>query len=159
MRAKLTGDIASARFAAQLLKVGNGNIVHVSERSEIMLPSNFGTCVSSLDELKAAVYPNLTANISNLEWVRDRAILSAKNTTVNSVNTSLLGQIAGQSRTYKSIDTVCDQESALDYPTEFLNTLDISGLPPHNLDLKIGCPVMLLRNLGNSYVLDCTDYR
>ncbi|XP_062520112.1 uncharacterized protein LOC134195086 [Corticium candelabrum] len=35
----------------------------------------------------------------------------------------------------------------LDYPTDFLNSLDLSGMPPHNLKLKVGCPVMLLRNL------------
>ena len=33
------------------------------------------------------------------------------------------------------------------YPTEFLNSLTLSGLPPHEMELKVGCPVILLRNL------------
>jgi hypothetical protein len=33
------------------------------------------------------------------------------------------------------------------YPQEFLNTMTSNGLPPHVLKLKLGCPVILLRNL------------
>lgn len=33
------------------------------------------------------------------------------------------------------------------YSTEFLNTIKMSGLPHHKLSLKIGAPVMCLRNI------------
>ncbi|GFU93598.1 ATP-dependent DNA helicase [Trichonephila clavipes] len=33
------------------------------------------------------------------------------------------------------------------YPVEFLNSLDLSVMPSHNLELKVGVPVLLLRNL------------
>ena len=39
------------------------------------------------------------------------------------------------------------EADAINYPTEFLNSLDVSGMPPHLLELKIGSVVMLLRNL------------
>jgi hypothetical protein len=42
---------------------------------------------------------------------------------------------------YKSIDTVCDAIKAVNYPTEFLNSLDLPGMAPHNLQLKVGSPV------------------
>jgi hypothetical protein len=38
---------------------------------------------------------------------------------------------------YKSIDTVCDATEAINYPTEFLNSLDLISMLPHNLQLKV----------------------
>ncbi len=33
------------------------------------------------------------------------------------------------------------------YPVDFLNSLSLSGLPQHQLVLKLGCPISLMRNL------------
>jgi ATP-dependent DNA helicase PIF1 len=33
------------------------------------------------------------------------------------------------------------------YPTEFLNSFNMSGVPPHTLTLEEGCPMILLRNM------------
>lgn len=48
---------------------------------------------------------------------------------------------------YYSVDTVIEPEDSTTYPTEFLNSLSPRGLPPHQLKLKIGIPIILLRNL------------
>ena len=34
------------------------------------------------------------------------------------------------------------------YPNEYLNSLKPSGLPPFKLELKVHCPIMLLRNIA-----------
>jgi hypothetical protein len=47
-----------------------------------------------------------------------------------------------------SIDTARSTESEAQYPTEFLNTINVSGMPVHNLKLKVGAPVLLMRNLN-----------
>jgi ATP-dependent DNA helicase PIF1 len=40
-----------------------------------------------------------------------------------------------------------EPEEATQYPTEFFNSLEPTGLPPHTMTLKTGCPMMLLRNI------------
>ena len=41
-----------------------------------------------------------------------------------------------------------DEEERLNYPLEFLNSVTPNGLPPYQLDLKIGAIVMLIRNIN-----------
>jgi hypothetical protein len=48
---------------------------------------------------------------------------------------------------YKYIDTVCDATEAVNYPTDFLNSMDLPDMSPHDLQLKGGFSVILLRNL------------
>jgi ATP-dependent DNA helicase PIF1 len=51
------------------------------------------------------------------------------------------------SRTYKSVDVIMDSSQAVLCPLEFLNSLELTGIPPNNLELKVGVAIMLLRNL------------
>ncbi|XP_013793848.1 uncharacterized protein LOC106477875, partial [Limulus polyphemus] len=67
--------------------------------------------------------------------------------TVNPINQQLLQNIPGNPYIYKSVDTVIDQNEVVNYPTEFLNSLEFPGLPPLQLQLKVGVLIMLLRNL------------
>lgn len=45
----------------------------------------------------------------------------------------------------RSVNVICDAQDTVHYPTEFLNSFDVKGLPLHNLALKEGVPVILLR--------------
>ena len=56
---------------------------------------------------------------------------------------------------YQSIDTVPDQNAVTD-PTKFLNSLELSGKPPHILKLKVGAPAMVLQNINPLYLCNST---
>ncbi|KAG5549497.1 hypothetical protein RHGRI_014734 [Rhododendron griersonianum] len=47
-----------------------------------------------------------------------------------------------------SFDDAHDRTITNRYPNEYLNSLNLFGLPPFKLDLKVGCPIMLLRNIA-----------
>jgi len=61
----------------------------------------------------------------------------------------------GEHMEYLSFDYIDKSESIeschfQSITTEFLNSLNTSGLPNHCIKLKIGCPIMLLRNLDQT---------
>ncbi|XP_058198563.1 uncharacterized protein LOC131314087 [Rhododendron vialii] len=47
-----------------------------------------------------------------------------------------------------SEDDGMDRSISNRYPNEYLNSLDPTGLPPFKLELKMGCPIILLRNIA-----------
>ena len=77
--------------------------------------------------------------------------LASRNDCVAHVYNQLLDDFPGDVVAYKSIDTVPDQNAVTD-PTKFLNSLELSGMPPHILKLKVfGAPVMVLQNINPLY--------
>ena len=52
-----------------------------------------------------------------------------------------------KTHTYTAINSAVDEEQAVQFPVEFLHSIEVSGLPLHVLDLKCGMPVMLLRSI------------
>ena len=148
MRVHLQCDASVENFAKQLMDIGNGNM-QIDERTQcITLPANFCKLTESKDELVQKVFHNIAQNYKNHQWLSTRAILAAKNIDVNAINVNIQNEIPGETTTYKSIDTVVNQDEVVNYPTEFLNSLDFPGIPPHVLSLKIGVPIILLRNIN-----------
>ncbi|CAG8856133.1 10274_t:CDS:1, partial [Gigaspora margarita] len=98
------------------------------------------------------VYPDITSHILDTDYFVDRAILAPTNSNVDIINDTILNSFSNKNAiTYFSADSIIDQkenDQAHLYPIEFLNTIKINGLSPHKLQLKIGTPIMLLRNLN-----------
>ncbi|XP_037906166.1 uncharacterized protein LOC119648475 [Hermetia illucens] len=73
--------------------------------------------------------------------------IAAKNKDVDDLNYIIQNDIIGTMHLFKSIGCLTNEDEATNYPTEFLNSLDMPGLPPHNLRLKVGSIGIMLRNI------------
>nr|XP_043616032.1 ATP-dependent DNA helicase PIF1-like [Erigeron canadensis] len=67
----------------------------------------------------------------------------------------MLGLMKKEGKTYLSLDSLCETESADDfeeslYAPDVLNGFKFSGIPNHKLTIKVGVPVMLLRNIDQT---------
>ncbi|KAJ9183289.1 hypothetical protein P3X46_007166, partial [Hevea brasiliensis] len=81
-----------------------------------------------INSILVAIYDNFQDNYQNVHYLKERAI---------------------------GCDFLCLTSGNLEklsilYPTEFLNTLNFNGLSPHELKLKVGSPIMLLRNINQA---------
>ncbi|XP_074266503.1 uncharacterized protein LOC141589778 [Silene latifolia] len=114
-------------FSDFVLRVGDGSPPYENGK-DIKLPRPIVISETEenvlIDRLIAAVYPDIHLITANPSLITGR----------------------GEAFTYKSFDEAADVAME-QYPTKFLNTLQPSGLPPHELVLKRNCPVILLRNL------------
>ena len=92
--------------------------------------------MANLEELKHAVFPNLVLNVIRPEWLAERAILSPLNTNVKKLNTWLMNEFPGEETEYRSVDSVMNDNEAVHYPVEFLNSLELTEMRHTYLDSK-----------------------
>ncbi|GAU12842.1 hypothetical protein TSUD_73290 [Trifolium subterraneum] len=96
-------------------------------------------------------------------FFQDEAILAPTLDVVEQVNDCVLSMVPGESTEYLSCDTPCksDEDHEVQdqwFTSEFLNDIKCSGIPNHRLTLKVGVPVMLMRNIDQASGL-CNDTR
>ncbi|XP_049310663.1 ATP-dependent DNA helicase pif1-like [Bactrocera dorsalis] len=148
VRVQIQNDPSADTFSRQLLAIGNGQLAGDRETGLITLPDNFCNIAPTKEELVSSVFPNIAENYRNHNWLAERAVLAAKNKHVGQTNADVLTHVPGEVVTYQSVGTVTNQDDAVNYPTEFLNSLDLPGFPPHRLQLKVGAPIIMLRNIN-----------
>ena len=132
-------------FTQWLLDLGNGTLESTAlnhEPGQIDIPE----ACNSIPYTQSIGHEVYGENFIN---VTDRVIVTPLNVDVDRVNAELLERFPGDKATYLSedeaIDTDNDGNSHL-WPVEYLNTVVVSGIPQHKLELKIGCTIMLLRS-------------
>lgn len=148
-----------SEFASWLLDIGNGNIgvpdaTDPENTKVIDIPPKFIIdTTKGLQSLIDFVYGSEILANPSPENLSDRAIICPKNETADKVNAFISLKNTGHQIVYNSCDSVIlhtQDTIELDtlYPQEYLNKLEFSGVPTHELLLKINTPIMLLRNIN-----------
>ncbi|POM73709.1 LOW QUALITY PROTEIN: Helitron helicase-like protein [Phytophthora palmivora] len=93
-----------------------------------------------------AVYPEIGDDDLLNQYFVGRAILAPTNASVRRINEMVADRLPGETKEYLSNGSL---EGPLFEP-EFLNSLNFSGLPPHKMVLKVGTPIIMIRNLNSA---------
>ncbi len=134
------------QFANMLLSVGNGTYPAVDPEDDndlVKLPECMN--VGSLKELTHFVF----GSTYDADKMRNHAVLAPKNDCVRAINTIMLDSLPGEPRVYLSADhTENDTDARMYTPIEVVHSTTPPGMPLHRLEVKEGCPVLVLRNLN-----------
>ena len=124
-------------------------INQVSIPQSLLLPTPTPTALCNF------VFPELSENfVQSLEsfaqWIKSRAIICSTNDQVNQVNEIMNNRMPGNeyvqvSTNYQLFDGSSNAPAIQDH---HLNQFTPQGVPTHVLKVKIGTPVMLLRNIA-----------
>jgi hypothetical protein len=124
-------------FSKLLLEVGEGKI------KKFKIPEEWRT-----NDICSKIFGH------RIDFSLNSVILTTHNEYTYFLNNKILHQMEGETKTYYSIDTATykgvdksDDNIYINFPIETLNSIR-EGLPPHELNLKIGAIVMLIRNLS-----------
>jgi ATP-dependent DNA helicase PIF1 len=135
-------------FLDYLLRIGNGT-EDTFAGDYVRLPKEFVIEYKdehSIDRLIVCVVPNLNRNACSTQYMRERGILYMRNDYVDQINVGMIDRFPGTTVVFYTFDLVDDDERN-NYHQDFLNSITPNGLPPHELRIKINCPLILLYNL------------
>ena len=117
----------------------------------IRFPSKVGDVeiVKKFNNLEHFV-DDLFPNLGSSDGIPQAVVLTPKNKNMNQINSMCLARYKPNEDPIPLISTdkpyIPEQEGFI--PDDLLNDYNPGGLPPHNLQVKLGCYLMLLRNVN-----------
>ncbi|CAN1120467.1 ATP-dependent DNA helicase PIF1 [Linum perenne] len=125
--------------------------------SEVLIPPDIMVEQNEdpIADIVKTIYSDVHENYADPTYFADHAILAPLHEIVSLINDHMLTEFPGEETCYYSSDTIQNDGGQLDmleaeFPTEFLNSMKIRNFPAHELKLKVGAPVILLRNIDQS---------
>ena len=140
------------QFSQWLLEVGHGQ--NMDSSSQVHFPEHMR--IANDNSLINHIYPTIDSTPPPPpEYFLNCMILAPRNADVGEMNQKILEMMTGNVRQYISADEMvqeagADPDGGDNIPVEFLRSINSSSLPPGKLNLKIGCPIILLQNLSPS---------
>ncbi len=167
MRVMVVNSEEQREFAKWVLNVGDNSLLAIAEEEGvdpdwIKIPSHMRLPTEdySLRGLIRIIYPNHRCHSRDAMYLMQRSILAPKNINVDEVNNAILESLSEESHTYLSANSLTPTKEGASvvagvsmdslYLVEFLNILQFSGIANHQLELKVGVPILLLCNLNQS---------
>ncbi|KAM0826906.1 hypothetical protein ACQ4PT_068551 [Festuca glaucescens] len=149
-------------FADWVLAVGDGTVPMTTREGEaspswICIPNDVAL-LSDADPkgtIIDAIYESFAQNYNDPAYLGSRAIVCPTNSNTDDINDIVLSKVPGDVTHFDSCDTICQSmdhvaDADLLYSPEFLHGIELSNFPHHRISLKIGVPIMLLRNINQS---------
>ena len=136
-------------FANVLLKIGEDKIVKNND-NEILLDKNLIHQNNNLDDFLNYFFEEEHFKEGNDDYYIETAILAPLNEDVNTLNIKIMEKFISKNHfvKYYSTDSLSEECQNMNISTEVLNKIDQSGLPSHELILKTGSIIILLRNIN-----------
>ena len=156
LRKNMRADPQAKEFSDYLLRIGEGKLPRASAsnpwivalREDIIVPFDITTDDNELTLIHRVFPAKLTVN--NVMEYAIHVIICPTNLTVMKINNRIILDILeGQIHIYLSFDEY-DKEESFEMPIEHIYQLNPSGYPPHELKLKLGTIVIVLRNLSTN---------
>ena len=158
MRVRASGDPKLEAYDTWTVKIGDGTsndtkgLISIPEDMLYNIKPNTATNQkeeeNSMKEFCRMIFPNVSINISNPEWLQGRSIIAPTNKEVDAINDIMEGWVPGTAKKLTSADTLEDYRDIMRFNTEYVNTLCPNGFPRHQISLKPGMVIMLLRNIS-----------
>ncbi|KAG7586074.1 P-loop containing nucleoside triphosphate hydrolase [Arabidopsis thaliana x Arabidopsis arenosa] len=143
-------------FSDWLLAVGDGRIAEPNDGEALIdIPEELliTEAKDPIESITREIYgdPAMLKGTEDPVFFQKRAILAPTNDDVHTINQYMLDKLEGDEQVFYSADSIDPEDSdSLKNPVitpDFLNSIRLPGLPHHALRLKIGAPIMLLRNI------------
>ena len=159
VRIKNSKNDDAVQYDKFLVDIGEGKIETEMGNDMIKIPDHMKSESDDVVGFVKEVFPNLKEKIrTGLEnrdsigpawnqFVHERAIICARNQDVEEINNICLNMIDGEITECLSADRCLHKKDEVNFPVEFINQQTPNGCPQHSLKIKVGAPIILMRNL------------